>query len=55
MVDMSAELSSEKKSFLRYWAIGISITYVLIALLVVYIVQGERILPKEITPFEWIL
>jgi hypothetical protein len=39
---MSATLSPEKKSFLRYWAIGISIAYVLIAILIVYIVQGEK-------------
>jgi hypothetical protein len=39
---MSAILSSEQKSFLRYWAIGISITYVLIAILIIYIVQGEK-------------
>ncbi|QWD91488.1 hypothetical protein [Polynucleobacter sp. MWH-Braz-FAM2G] len=39
---MSATLSPEKKSFLKYWAIGISIIYILIAILVVYIVQGEK-------------
>jgi len=39
---MSVDLSPEKKSFLRYWALGISITYILIALLVIYIVQGEK-------------
>ncbi len=39
---MSVELSQEKMSFLRYWAIGISITYILIAVLVLYIVQGEK-------------
>ncbi len=39
---MAAELLPERKSFLRYWALGISITYLLIAVLVVYIVQGEK-------------
>jgi len=39
---MSVELSAEKKSFLKYWAIGISIVYILIAILVVYVVQGEK-------------
>lgn len=39
---MSVVLSAEKKSFLKYWAIGISIVYILIAILVVYLVQGEK-------------
>ena len=49
---MSVELSQEKMSFLRYWAIGISITYILIAVLVLYIVQGEKISLIEITRCE---
>ena len=44
---MSVELAPEKKSFLRYWAIGISITYLLIAALVVYLVQGEKDIAKR--------
>jgi hypothetical protein len=47
MANMSVELAPEKKSFLRYWAIGISITYVLIAILVVNIVQGEKDIAKR--------
>lgn len=39
---MTVELSPEKRAFLRYWAIGISITYLLIAILVIFIVQGEK-------------
>jgi hypothetical protein len=39
---MSVEFSADKKSFLRYWAIGISIVYILIAVMVIYIVQGEK-------------
>jgi hypothetical protein len=34
--------SNEKKSFLRYWKLGITATYILIAILVVYVVQGEK-------------
>ena len=47
MADMSVKLASEKKAFLKYWAIGISITYVLIALLVIHIVQGEKDIAKR--------
>ncbi len=39
---MSAELSPEKKLFLRYWALSICIIYILIAILVIDIVQGEK-------------
>jgi hypothetical protein len=42
MADMLVELTPEKKAFLRYWAIGISIVYLIIAILVVWIVKGER-------------
>ena len=44
---MSVQLSPEKKSFLRYCAIGISIIYILIAILVVYIIQGEKDISKR--------
>lgn len=42
MLDVDAPLSPERKSFLKYWAIGISITYILIAIIVINIVQGEK-------------
>ena len=41
LANMPAEFAP-KKSFLRYWAIGITITYILIAVLVVYIIDGEK-------------
>lgn len=41
-MDTPISLSPEKKSFLKYWKIGISITYLLIAVLVFYIIQGEK-------------
>lgn len=44
---MSVEMTPERKSFLKYWAIGILIIYILIALLVVHIVQGEKDIAKR--------
>ena len=39
---MPQRLAPEKKALLKQWAIGISIIYLLIATLVIYIVQGEK-------------
>jgi|APCry1669189241_1035207.scaffolds.fasta_scaffold31710_1 hypothetical protein len=39
---MLQKIVPEQREFLRYWAISISIVYLLIAILVVYIVQGEK-------------
>ena len=39
---ISVQLSAEKQSFLKFWKVGIFITYLLIAFLVVYIVQFEK-------------
>ena len=39
---MLAQLPPEKQSFLKFWKIGIAMTYLLIAVLVFYIIQGEK-------------
>ncbi len=39
---MSVALAREKKAFLKYWAIGITCIYILIAIIVIHIVQGEK-------------
>lgn len=39
---MPLELTPDKRRFLKYWAIGISIIYILLAIVVVEIVKGEK-------------
>lgn len=38
----NSKLDPNKQAFLRFWKIGISITYLVIAVLVLYIIQGEK-------------
>jgi len=39
---MSLELSDDRKIWLKFWTIGISIAFFLLSVLVVFIVQGEK-------------
>jgi hypothetical protein len=41
-MDTLPSLPPERKSFLKYWKFGISITYLLIAVLVFFIIQVEK-------------
>lgn len=44
---LTTELPLHRKTFLKYWVIGIAVSYLLIGLLVVLIVQGEKDISKR--------